>query len=110
MIFSEYKNKTVDKELAISLAIKFAMKERIFHEFIEEIKKFKPYRLGNDVPRFVMKYAVGYESTVRSTLEYLFELPNINYEWDLAKKTKWFVINQKWFELVGKLRVKCLWQ
>ena len=99
---SVYRDKFIKKELAVSIAIKFAMQEHVFQNFLEEIKKFKPYQKGNDNPRVVMNYAVGYCITMYlGQLNNLFRLPSIilgHYNWD--------DINNRWNGVVGNLQIK----
>lgn len=101
MILSQYKNKSVNKDLAVSLVIKFALQEGVLHDFIEEIKSYKPYKKGNDDARFVINYCVGLTLSYHSDLGRIFLMvASFNGLWE-----KWQKINDKWVDSVGYIKV-----
>lgn len=109
-ILSFYKDKAVSKELAVSLVIKFAKQEGILYEFLEEIKKIKPYKKGNDNVRYVVNYAVGIgESYGYRYLSNIFLLPCRTWLGDdrnISCSRKWEILNRKWWNIIGDLKIK----
>ena len=109
-ILSFYKDKAVSKKLAVSLVIKFAKQEGILYEFLEEIKKIKPYEKGNDNVRYVVNYAVGIsESCGYRYLSNIFLLPCRAWLGDhrnISYPIKWENLNKKWCDIIGDLKIK----
>ncbi len=112
-ILSQYKNKMISKELAISIVIKFLKQEGLLYKFLEEIKKFKPYKKGNDDPKFLISYAIGLQ--FNGTLDDIFLLPYHNYPLESedfiengCERTKWDGVKTKWCDAVGQLVIKPL--
>lgn len=108
-IWEKYKNKVIPRDIAVSLVIKFLLKEGILIRFLDAIKVIKPYKKGNDDPKFVISYAttlcINY-----GTLSDIFLLPTHGYsylegdEYQWAKGENvafWHKINGKWQKLIG---------
>lgn len=107
---SIYKDKVVSKKLAVSIVIKFAKQECIFHELLEEIRRFKPYQKGNDDARYLVNYLVGVTTSASGCLDWMFCLlrstcDTENYEKWKSETEKWDKINDKWKNVVGRLRI-----
>ena len=105
-IWEKYKNKIIPRDIAVSLVIKFLLKEGVLIRFLDAIKLIKPYKKGNDDPKFVISYAttlcINY-----GTLSNIFLLPThccfyLENEGirgiDVAF---WHKINGKWQKLIG---------
>lgn len=106
-ILTQYKNKVVSKELAATIVIKFLMQEGLLYKFLEEIKKFKPYKKGNDNAKFLIKYAIGLQ--FGGTLNDIFLLPHHN-DIDAHEMAKWYTVKDKWCGIVGEVVIKPLYE
>ena len=105
-IWEKYKNKVIPRDIAVSLVIKFLLKEGILIRFLDAIKVIKPYKKGNDDPKFVISYAttlcINY-----GTLSDIFLLPTHCCFYLENERIRgidvdfWYKINDKWQKLIG---------
>lgn len=105
-ILSQYRGKILRKDIAISVVIKFALQQGILNRFLEEIRRIKPYRKGDNDARFLINYAIGLAMN-RSycNIGEIFLLPEV-YSEGHHYNADWVRINNAWIDLVGVIVIK----
>jgi len=100
-ILRQYRNKAITRKTAVALVTKFLLQEGVLFKFLDDIKKIKPYKKGNDDMKYLMSYAVTLALNYDSFLTNVFVLPIECHE-NLKEREFWFNLNDKWLSIVGE--------